>query len=137
MLPLFYGALLIGAWLLYRDVAGQAHARSPTVRFRRRVALVAAAGPGIAPIIYFGTGANGGAPSLSLIGLAYLLAYLIFAIGLLDLIPTLPARHARRAGYAGLLLLGALPSWGLLYLTPFTGVAGIGLVEPLAGSADG
>jgi hypothetical protein len=23
MLPLFYGALLVGAWLLYRDIAGR------------------------------------------------------------------------------------------------------------------
>ena len=131
MLPLFYGALMVGAWLLYRDIAGRSHARGARVRLRRRVALVAAAGPGIAPIIYFGTGANGGAPSLSLIGVVYLLAYLIFALGLLDLVPSRPARHARRTGYAGLLLLGALPSWGLLYVTIFTGVAGIGLVEPL------
>lgn len=131
MLPLFYGALLVGAWLLYRDIARRSLAPPATVRFRRRVALVAAAGPGIAPIIYFGTGSNGGAPSLSFIGLAYLLLYLIFALGLLDLIPSRPARHARRTAYAGLLLLSALPSWGLLYLTLFTAVAGIGLVEPI------
>jgi hypothetical protein len=136
MLPLFYGALLVGAWLLYRDIAGRSHAPPATVRFRRRVALVAAAGPGIAPIIYFGTGSNGGAPSISLIGVAYLVLYLIFALGLLDLIPSRPARHARRTGYAGLLLLGALPSWGLLYLALFTAVAGIGLVEAMEALSD-
>ena len=136
MLPLFYGALLVGAWLLYRDVAGRSHAPRATLRLRRRVALVAAAGPGIAPIIYFGTGGNGGSPSLSLIGLAYLLLCLIFALGLLDLVPSRPARNARRTAYAGLLLLGTLPSWGLLSLTLFTGLAGIGLVEPIQASLD-
>ena len=83
MLPLFYAALLIGAWLLLRDISGQSHAARRSVRFRRRVALVAAAGPGIAPIIYFGTGGNGGAPSLNPIGIAYLLLYLIFSRQLL------------------------------------------------------
>jgi len=99
------------------------------VRLRRRVALVAAAGPGIAPIIYFGTGSNGAAAALSTLGLGYLLFYILFALGLLQLMPSDAARFARRAGYAGLLVLGALPSWGFLALTPFTGVAGVGLVE--------
>jgi hypothetical protein len=129
MLPLLYGALLFGAWQLLRDIAGRSHAPAAAVRFRRRVGLVAAAGPGIAPIIYFGTGGNGGAPSLNPIGVGYLALYLIFAAGLLELLPSQPAHLARRAAYAGLLLLGALPSWGLLFLAPFTGLAGVGLVE--------
>jgi hypothetical protein len=128
--PLPYLVLLIGAWLLLRDIAGRSLARAAAVRFRRRVGLVVAAGPGIAPIIYFGTGGNGGAPSLSPIGVGYLALYLIFAAGLLEILPSQPARLARRTGYAGLLLLGALPSWGLLFLAPFTTLAGVGLVEP-------
>lgn len=129
MLPLFYGALLIGAFLLVRDIEGRSLASRASTRLRRRVAVVAAAGPGIAPIIYFGTGGNGVAAALSVIGLAYLLFYIVFALGLLELMPSDAARFARRAGYAGLLVLGALPSWGLLFLTPFTGVASVGLVE--------
>lgn len=69
MLPLFYGALLIGAWLLLRDIADRSLAPYASVRFRRRVALVVAAGPRIAPAIYFGTGGNGGAPGLAGVGL--------------------------------------------------------------------
>ena len=132
MLPLLYGALVVGALLLFRDMAGRSGATQMAVRFRRRVALVAAAGPGIAPIVYFGTGSNGGAPSLNPIAVGYLVAYLVFGLGLLELMPPEAARFARRTGYAGLLLLGALPSWGLLMLTPFIGLAGVGLVEPHA-----
>jgi len=137
MLPVFYGALLIGALLLVRDVVGRSRASHPVVRLRRRVAVVAAAGPGIAPIIYFGAGLNGVAGAFTVIGVGYLISYLVFALGLLDLIPPDAARFARRAGYAGLLLLGALPSWGLLYLTPFIGLAGVGLVEESASLSDG
>jgi hypothetical protein len=129
VLPLFYGALLIGAFMLVRDIAGRSLASRASTRLRRRVALVAAAGPGIAPIIYFGTGSNGAAAALSVLGVGYLLFYVLFGLGVLELIPSPAARFARRAGYAGLLVLGALPSWGLLYLAPFTGVASMGLVE--------
>ncbi len=130
MLPLLYGALLIGTWLLVRDIAGRSRASTALMRLRRRVAVVAAAGPGIAPIIYFSTGSSGAAAALSTLGLGYLLFYILFALGLLELMPPDAARFARRAGYAGLLLLGALPSWAFLSLTPFTGLAGVGLVEP-------
>lgn len=99
------------------------------MRFRRRVAVVAAAAPGTTPIIYFGTGGNGGAPALNALALAYLLSYVLFALGVMDLLPSQAAMFARRAGYAGLLVLGALPSWGLLMLTPFTALAGVGLVQ--------
>ena len=135
MLPLFYGALLIGAWLLVRDITGRSLASHASTRLRRRVAVIAAAGPGIAPVIYFGTGSNGGAPALSVLGVGYLLFYILFALGLLELMPSDAARFARRAGYAGLLVLGALPSWGLLYLTPCTAVAAAGLVQEDASGA--
>jgi hypothetical protein len=132
MLPLFYGLLLIGAWLLVRDTAGRSLASHALTRLRRRVAVVAAAAPGIAPIIYFGTGSNGTAAALSVLGLGYLLFYIVFALGLLDLMPSNAATFARRAGYAGLLVFGALPSWGFLLLTPFTALAGVGLVQEKA-----
>jgi hypothetical protein len=130
VIVVFYGCVLGGVALLYLDVAGRLTVGS-RVGLWRSVGVAAAAGPGLAPIIYAirePTGYSG--VIFPAISVAYLVAFLAFAIGAMDWYDRRSISvPLRRAGYAVLLALSAIPSFVLLILTVFVFVAGTGLLR--------
>jgi len=123
MFLVYYAFLVVGLVLLLADLTGRLRVLPPRVRWWRWLGVAAAAGPGIAPILYWWI--YGMSP---LIAVAYLLAFGVFALG--ALLPHRPrSALLRRGGYVALLLLAALPSWVLIVLTPFVAIAGIGLAR--------
>jgi hypothetical protein len=102
VIVVFYGCVLGGVALLYLDVAGRLTIGS-RVGLWRSVGVAAAAGPGLAPIIYAirePTGYSG--VIFPAISVAYLVAFLA---------------------------LSAIPSFVLFILTVFVFVAGTGLLR--------
>lgn len=71
-----------------------------------------------------------------LIAFTYLALFLAFAVGGLGWLGANVSLWLRRAGYLGLLLLAALPSWVLLFLTPLVAIAGLGLGRPTSDPPD-
>ncbi len=119
MLWVLYGFLVIGLSLLVADLSGRLVASWERARWWRWIGLAAAAGPGIAPLLY-------GAVA---VGVVDLTCFAVMALGVLGLAPAAIAPWLRRAGYVGLLVVGALPSWALIALTPFVALAGLALVQ--------
>jgi len=127
---LFYALVLGGAALLVLDVTGHLGVPPGRVWPWRRVALVAAGGPGLAPLLVWLTDRLGVGWPYPAVASGYFLAFLIFAAGVVDWRDRRRASiWLRRAGYLGLLALAAIPSWVLLVLTPLVFVAGAGLVR--------
>ena len=119
MLWVFYGFLLIGLTLLVADVTGRLVVSPVRLRWWRWIGLAAAAGPGFAPLLYGVTG----------VGIADLVCFATMAIGVVGKFPPEGGARLRRIGYAGLLLIGAIPSWALIFLTPFVALAGLALAR--------
>jgi hypothetical protein len=119
MLWLFYGFLLIGLLLLVADLSGRLIVSRERVLWWRWIGLAAAAGPGVAPLLYGAT----------VVGVADLACFAAIAAGVLGLAPATAAPWLRRVGYLGLLVIGALPSWALIVLTPFVALAGLALAR--------
>jgi hypothetical protein len=128
MIAVFYAFIVGGAALLVLDLRGRLTVRS-RVGLWRAIGVIAAAGPGLAPILSIVTNRLGyDGLTFPLVAVAYLLAFLTFVAGV-------SARAGgaslvlRRVGYAGLLVLGAIPSFVLLLFTPLIFIAGAGLVR--------
>jgi hypothetical protein len=119
VLWVFYGFLIVGLLLLVADLSGRLVVPRERVRWWRWIGLAAAAGPGIAPLLYGATG----------VGVADLVCFATMALGVLGLAPAAVATMLRRGGYVGLLVIGALPSWALISVTPFVALAGIALAR--------
>lgn len=135
MLLVYYAFLIVGLLLLLADLTGRLRVSPKRVRWWRWIAVAAAAGPGLAPLLWCSIYHACGGP-FPLIQSAYLVAFGAFAVG--ALVPYRPESVVlRRAGYVGLLLLAALPSWVLLVLTPFVALAGIGLAREAAPRSSG
>jgi len=64
------------------------------------------------------------------VGVVDFTCFAVMALGVLGLAPAAIGQWLRRAGYLGLLVVGALPSWALIFLTPFVALAGLALVQP-------
>ena len=124
MLWLFYGFLLIGLLLLVADLSGRLIVSRERLLWWRWIGLAAAAGPGVAPLLYGAT----------VVGVADLAFFAAIAAGVLGLAPATAARWLVRIGYLGLLIIGALPSWALIFLTPFVALAGLALAQAPAES---
>jgi hypothetical protein len=120
VLWVLYGFLSIGLLLLVADLAGWLVVSRDRARWWRWTGLAAAAGPGLAPLMY-------GAVA---VGVVDFTCFAVMALGVLGLAPAAIAPWLRRAGYLGLLIVGALPSWALIFLTPFVALAGLALVQP-------
>lgn len=135
MFILFYGWVIIGAVLLTVSVQGRLTVPAEQVSRWRVLGLVAAAGPGLAPFLAWLTGSLGASWPFPIIAIGYVLAFAILAIGVQGWLGDGASRSLRRVGYLALLVLGALPSWVLLVLTPATLLAGASLVEPRAAAA--
>ena len=119
MLWVLYGFLLIGLALLAADLSGRLVVSPKRVRSWRWIGLAAAAGPGIAPLLYGATG----------VGIADLACFASMAIGVLEASSPRRSAQLRRVGYVGLLVIGTLPSWALIFLTPFVALAGMALAR--------
>ena len=119
MLWVLYGFLVIGLLLLVADLVGWLVVSRDRARWWRWTGLAAAAGPGLAPLMY-------GAVA---VGVVDFTCFTVMALGALGA-PAAIAPWLRRAGYLGLLVVGALPSWALIFLTPFVALAGLALVQP-------
>lgn len=128
MLPLFYAALLSGAGMLFADIAGRFRAEAPRVRWWRAIGGVAAAAVGLAPLILMIREPGAWSWPYPVFVAGYAAAGALYVLGLLDAAGRRSV-VARRAGYVALLLLGAVPSWVLIFLAPAIGLAGIGLVQ--------
>ncbi len=124
MLWLFYGFLLIGLLLLVADLSGRLIVSRERLLWWRWIGLAAAAGPGVAPLLYGAT----------VVGVADLACFAAIAAGVLGLASATAARWLVRIGYLGLLIIGALPSWALIFLTPFVALAGLALAQAPAES---
>ena len=114
-----YGFLLMGLALLAADLSGRLVVSRARVRWWRWIGLVAAAGPGIAPLLHGATG----------VGIADLACFATLATGVLETSSPRRSAFLRRVGYVGLLVIGALPSWALIFLTPFVALAGMALAR--------
>jgi hypothetical protein len=119
VLWLFYGFLVLGLLLLVADMSGRLIVSRERVRWWRWIGLAAAAGPGIAPLLYGAT----------VVGAANLVCFAAIAAGVLGLASATAAPWFRRIGYVGLIAIGALPSWALIFLTPFVALAGLALAR--------
>ncbi len=130
MIFVFYALVLGGAVLLVLDVTGHLGAPPGRVWPWRRVGLVAAGGPGLAPLLLWITDRLAVSWPYPAVAGGYFLAFLVFAAGVVDWKDRRPASiWLRRAGYLGLLALAAIPSWVLLLLSPLVFGAGAGLVR--------
>ena len=125
-----YAFVLVGLALLIADVLGALRASPARARWWRIIGLVAAAGPGLAPILAWLTGRlvfEGWLfPAVSV---AYLLAFVAFATGVWERLGG-ASILVRRVAYGLLLALSAIPSWILLVLTPLVAIGGLALVRP-------
>lgn len=129
MIFVLYACLIAGAAVLLADIRGSFTVRSDQAGAWHRVGLVAAAAPGIGPLLGWITGSLSVSWPFPLIAIGYLLAFALLAIGLGPWAGPSAARFLRRAGYIGLLVLGALPSFVLLLFAPAILLAGAALVE--------
>jgi hypothetical protein len=130
MIFVFYACLAVGAVLLVEDVRGRFTASPERVRWWARIGIVAAAGPGLAPLLAWLTGRLEVTWPYPLIALGDLVFFLVFVAGVLGLAGGHGSAPLRRAGYLGLLAVAALPSFVLLVLTPLVALAGVALARP-------
>jgi len=126
-----YLVLAVGVTLLLMDATGQMRFPGRLANRLRAAGVVAAAGPGLAPILVLVTGRLETGWPFPLIAMAYLGLFLAYAAAVAGWLSA-PGGGAglRRTIYAGLLFLAALPSWALLTMTPFVALAGLGLARP-------
>jgi hypothetical protein len=135
VIGLFYLFLLLGLTLLAMDVTGGLRIAPKRARWWRRIGVVAAAGPGLAPMLGWLTGRLAVEWPFPMIALAYLGLFVAFTAGVAGWPGARPDGEAgglglRRTAYLGLILLAALPSMVLLVLTPFVAIAGLALARP-------
>lgn len=130
MIWLLYGCLVLGAVLLVADIAGRLHGPPERIRWWRAIGLLAAAGPGLAPMLGWLTGGLSVSWPFPLIAAAYFAAFALLTAGVLGVRGQSGSAGLRRVGYLGLLVLGAIPSWVLLFLAPAILLAGVSLIEP-------
>ena len=132
MIYVFYFCLAVGVTLLLMDATGQLRFQSGTARRLRALGVIAAAGPGLGPILALVTGRLEAGWPFPLIALAYLGLFLGYTAAVAGWLGTARGGGGlRRTLYAGLIFLAALPSMGLLLLTPLVMIAGLGLSRPL------
>ena len=129
MILVFYACLVVGGLLLAAEVSGRFTVPAKRVRPFRRMGLVAAAGPGLAPILAWLTNTLDASWPFPLIAAGYLVAFALITAGVVGPLPPRPARRLRQIGYLGLLALAALPSWVLLIFAPLVLAASLALVE--------
>jgi hypothetical protein len=118
----------IGSMALVADLTGRFVVSPQRLRWFQWIAVAAAAGPGLAPLVGYLTGRLLASDPFILVALAFLVAFVTFAIGVLRWRPEPGAVFLRRAGYVGLLLLAAIPSL-LILLAPAVWLSGIGLAR--------
>ena len=129
MLVFFAVIAAIGAVALVADLTGRFFVSPPRLRWFQWIAIAAAAGPGLAPLIGYLTGRFEAGEPFIVIALAYAIAFVVFAIGVLRWRPEPGSTLLRRAGYLGLLLLAAIPNMSLVVLVPGVWLAGLGLAR--------
>lgn len=127
MILVFYGFLLLGLGLLLLDLTDRLRVAAERARWWRWIGIAGAAGPGLAPLIAAVTGRLVVTWPFPLIASTYLVLFVAFALGAFEWLGPRLSTWLRRGAYLGLLLLAALPSWVLLFLTPMVAVAGLGL----------
>jgi hypothetical protein len=130
-MPVPYLFVLVGMALLYLDLGGRLVVPRKRLVWWRWIGIAAAAGPGLAPVLGWavGTLVTSGWWPFGVIASAYLVSFLVFALGAIDLSDRARSVRLRRVGYLGLLLLSLLPSWVLVVLAPAVALAGIGLAR--------
>jgi hypothetical protein len=129
MLPILYVALLVGAALLAADLLDRLQVEERRLRWWRGIATLATLFVGLQPAIFGIRMPEAVGPPFGLIAGAYVAAAVLYLVGML-VAHGASAMWLRRVGYCVLLLLGALPSMLLLFLTPIIAMAGIGLARP-------
>ena len=130
-MPIPYLFVLVGMTLLYADRSGKLLVPRKRLVWWRWIGIAAAAGPGLAPMLGWavGTLVTSGWWPFGVVASAYLVSFLVFAVGAIDLSDSERGARLRQIGYVGLLLLSLLPSWVLVVLAPAVALAGIGLAR--------
>jgi hypothetical protein len=124
-----YSCLILGAGLLLASFAGRLTFHSERIRGVRALGLVAAAGPGLAPLGFWLANPTAVGWPFPVVAISYLAAFLVLAGGVVGPLSDRRQAGLRRLGYLGLLVLGALPSFVLLLLAPAVLLASLTLVE--------
>jgi hypothetical protein len=127
---MLYGCLVGGIVLLVAELRGRLTVPAGQLGRWRLLGVVAAAVPGIGPLLAWITGSLGVSWPFPLVAIAYVVAFAVLALGVAGWTSSGSSRVLRRIGYLGLLVLGALPSFVLLLLAPAILLAGATLVEP-------
>ena len=128
-----YFFLAVAVTLLLMDAAGQMRFSAGVARRLRAVGIVAAGGPGLAPMAALLTGRLEVGWPFPLIAMAYLGLFLAWTAAVAGWLGgPRGGGGLRRTIYAALIFLAALPSAVLLVLAPFVAIAGLGLARPLA-----
>jgi hypothetical protein len=127
-----YLCLAVAVTLLLMDATGQMRFSAGAARRLRAVGIVAAAGPGLAPMAALLAGRLDVGWPFPLIAMAYLGLFLAWTAAVAGWLGgPRGGGGLRRTIYAALIFLAALPSTVLLVLTPFVAIAGLGLARPL------
>lgn len=129
ILPIAGLALLVGVGLLVADMLNRLRVDERRVRWWRAIAAIAALFVGLQPVVFGLRTPEAVMYPFHLVAIGYLAAAATFLAGLV-VGDGAAALWLRRIGYGVLLLLGALPSLLLLFLTPVIALAGIGLARP-------
>lgn len=130
MIAVFYAFVVAGAAMLVLDLRGRLTVRS-RVGLWRTIGVIAAAAPGLTPILSVVTNRLGyDGLIFPVVSVGYLSAFALFAVGVLDWNDRRRSSLLlRRLGYVALLALSAIPSFVLLAFTPLIFIAGAGLVR--------
>lgn len=138
MIFVFYFCLAVGITLLLMDATGQLRFERRTARRLQAIGVIAAAGPGLGPVLALASGQlNAGWP-FPLIALAYLGLFLGYAAAVAGWLGTERGGGGlRRTLYAALVFLAALPSMVLLFFTPLVMAAGVALARPIDEASSG
>jgi hypothetical protein len=129
MIGVLYGFLAVALGFLFLDVSGRLRVDQRRAWWWHRLGIVAAAGPGLGPIVSLVSGSLVAAWPFPMIAAAYLGLFLAYAAGVSGWPGGAAGLGLRRSAYLGLILLAALPSMVLLLLTPFVAIAGLGLAR--------
>ena len=131
MFPIFpYLFVAIGLAILVQDLRGRFRVPRRRLRLFQWVGIAAAAGPTLAPPIAWAIGRLQASWPFGLVALVDVLAFALFAVGVLRRASPERSTLLRRVGYILILLVAALPSWVLIIFAPFVALAAAGLAQP-------
>ena len=130
MFPFFpYLFIAIGIAALVMDVRGRFVVEPPRLRVFQWIGIAAASGPCLAPAIAWLIGRLEAGPPFTLVAAAYVVAFVLFTVGVLRRAGEPRSTTLRRVGYGLLLAVASLPGWVLVIFAPLVALAAAGLAQ--------